>query len=196
MIPAGVVRIIWAITPTPEFRDAMLGDFNEEYNATLRRGGHVSARAQCWREALLSLGGTLLRSVPGRDALMTIILPAVVWGFLVTACTSAALTLLLLPAVYRFVPVSHSTAWALGIGPMALCASALAGYEAARVGRRSPLWSALVLGLAIAAVSVRAIALVWFWPALMPLAPVMCVVGAVLQQAQLHRLAWGTVVQA
>ena len=54
MTPAGVVRIIWAIAPTAELRDAMLGDFAEEYETRLGREGRARARCHAWREGLLS----------------------------------------------------------------------------------------------------------------------------------------------
>lgn len=196
MIPAGVVRIIWAIAPSPALRDAMLGDFDEEYNARLRRAGRAAARRWCWREALYSLGGALYRSRPDFRALFTAIIPAVLWGYLVAACASLAATMLLLPPVYRYVPVSHAAALMLGIGPVALCTAIIAGYEAARVGRGAPLWSALALGVVIAAVSVPVTSFVWFWPVMMPLAPACCLAGAILQQAQSHRLVWETATHA
>jgi hypothetical protein len=189
MIPTGVIRIIWAIAPSAELRDAMLGDFSEEYEAQVRRDGQASARAHSWREALLSLGGTLHRSMPGGNELVATVLPAAIWGYIVAMCASISATILFLTPVVRFVPVPYSTAWLVALGPTALFTAVLGGYEAARVGQRSPLWSALVLGLVIGAVSLRAVALVWFWPALMPLAPACCVTGAVLQLAQAHRRA-------
>lgn len=191
MIPVGVVRIICAIAPTAALRDAMLGDFREEYDARLRVSGHASARAWCWREALRSLGGTLWYSLPGRQAILTSIIPAVLWGYLIAATALMAALVLLLPlARLLMIPASHSMTWLLGLGPLALSATVLAGYEAARVGRRAPLWSSLALGLVFAAVSVRLHALVWYWPALTLLAPLGCVTGALLQQDQRHRLAW------
>lgn len=44
MIPAGVTKLIWAVAPNAIVREAMLGDFNEEFAARERDQGIAAAR--------------------------------------------------------------------------------------------------------------------------------------------------------
>lgn len=55
MIPAGVKRMIWALAPNEGVREAMPGDFVEEYDSRVRDEGIAAARRWCWRQGIQSL---------------------------------------------------------------------------------------------------------------------------------------------
>ncbi|HEY4133213.1 MAG TPA: hypothetical protein VGM50_21525 [Gemmatimonadaceae bacterium] len=192
MMPAGVVRLIWAIAPNAEMREAMLGDLEEDFEKRMSEHGRVVARAWVWREALQSLGEVLIGTVPRVGTILTVIVPAVIWSYIVAALANLAMVVLVYPALHPLFGRGPLDIFGLvGIAPLALIAATIAGYEAARVGRASPFWSAIAFSVVLMLISIgplRAISL-WYWPVLAVFGLISAMTGAVLQQAQRHRLA-------
>jgi hypothetical protein len=146
MIPKGVNRIVSAIAPTPEMREAMLGDLEEEYQTRTQREGIAAANRWCWREAIRSLFGALRHTVPNLSTTFTSVLPAMLWGSVVAFLASVAVVSVSYPLTL-FTPFDKA-AVVTGLSIVArLGTSVMGGYEAARVGTKSPLWSALAFGL-------------------------------------------------
>lgn len=197
MIPAGVTKLIWAIAPNAIVREAMLGDFNEEFATREREEGIAAARHWCWGEALRSLSGTLRHSFPSGTALVTSVLPALLWGYLVLAVSMIFVVLLTLPVIGLLIRVmSWSNVSILLSLLAAIPLGILAGYETARIGSKAPLWSAIILGVLLLAASIVAgfgststslflLLRVVQWALLAP----SLFTGALLQQAQYRRLA-------
>jgi hypothetical protein len=200
MIPAGVARVIWAVAPNAGVREAMLGDFEEEYGARAQRAGVRAARRWCWQQAAYSLFDTLRHSFPRPAMLATNVLPAVVWGYLVYALSAAAGTAVLLPliATLKVLGMDQNHAFMVVGFPLIIPAATISGYEMARVGAKAPLWSALLLpivlnalGMGLLAIRIAPAPAVTLWLQL-PIGVVLltCMLaGAVMQQAQRHRLA-------
>jgi len=64
MIPAGMTRMIWALAPNEGVREAMLGDFVEEYDSRVRDEGIAAARRWRCRQGIQLLFDTLRHSLP------------------------------------------------------------------------------------------------------------------------------------
>lgn len=146
MIPNGVHRIISAIAGSPEVRDAMLGDLDEEYQVRAERNGIGAANRWCWREAVRSLFGALRHSVPNLSATFTSVLPAMLWGSVIAFLASVALSAVTYP-VTLYAPFDKAVILT-GLSIVVRFTTAImGGYEAARVGTKAPLWSAVAAGL-------------------------------------------------
>ena len=200
MIPTGVTRIVWAIAPNSEMREAMLGDLTEEYDLRRARDGVPAARRWCWREGIRSLFDTLRHTAPRFPGIFSSLLPGVIWGWAVAVLTAMAAMVFTLPLTRLFTIKTDPTGWwtLLSLAVM-LAASVMGGYEAARVGKKAALWSAALLGMvpALAALGSVVAQIV----AAQPLRPILFVVGAadllilpcallgaILQQSQYRRL--------
>jgi len=193
MIPDGVNRIVSAIAPTPEMREAMLGDLDEEYRMRVERDGLDAARRWCWREAIRSFFGSLRHTVPNLSETVTSVLPAMLWGSLIAFLAALVVTIVTWPLTL-FGPFDKmAVGTALSIVAR-FVTSIMGGYEAARVGTKAPLWSAVASGLFPAAlfctIAAVAIGSARVGPAVIAsaVANVLLVPGAVLggilQQAQ------------
>ncbi|HET7613452.1 MAG TPA: hypothetical protein VFK26_05965 [Gemmatimonadaceae bacterium] len=146
MIPNGVHRIISAIAASPEIREAMLGDLDEEYQVRAERDGIGAANRWCWREAVRSLFGALRHSVPNMSATLTSVLPAMLWGSVIACLASVAVAAVTYP-VTLYAPFDKAVVFT-GLSIVArFVTSIMGGYEAARVGTKAPLWSAVAAGL-------------------------------------------------
>lgn len=146
MIPIGVHRIVAAITATPEMGEAMLGDLDEEYQARAERDGIAAANRWCWGEAIRSLFGALRHTVPNLSATFTSVVPAMLWGATIAFLGALAVTLVISPLTL-FAPFDRAVA-VTGLSIVArFTTSLMGGYEAARVGTKAPLWSAVAAGL-------------------------------------------------
>jgi hypothetical protein len=146
MIPNGAHRIISAIAANPEVREAMLGDLDEEYQIRAERDGIAAANRWCRREAVRSLFGALRHSVPNLSTIFSSVLPAMLWGSTIAFLASLAVTLVISP-VTLFAPFNTAAA-VTGLSIVArFTTSIMGGYEAARVGTKAPLWSAVAAGL-------------------------------------------------
>jgi hypothetical protein len=193
MISSTVTRIIWAIAPNAAVREAMLGDLEEEYQLRAERDGVPSATRWCWREAMRSLVDTLRHTVPSVSAVITSLLPAMLWGWLIATLATLAVMLLSVPLT-QFLPFAANATLMAILVPVRLATSVMGGYEAAWVGKKAPLWSAVAVGvfptvlafivLALTFVSPR-MAHALILPALTDLLLVPCaLLGGVLHQAQ------------
>lgn len=154
MMPLGVLRIIRALAANDDVRDAMIGDFQEEYDERVRHYGVHAARLWCWVHAGRSLVDSMLHSRPAPRVVVSSVLPGVLWGYLVIATSSLALAVLLSPAIAWLLSVTSRGIVFGVILAFASPTAILGGYEAARVGRGAGLWSAMALGLALIAGSV------------------------------------------
>jgi len=193
MIPKGVNRIVSAIAPTPEMREAMLGDLDEEYQIRAEREGIAAANRWCWREAIRSLFGALRHTVPNLSATFTSVIPAMLWGSVVAFLASVAVVSVTYPLTL-FAPFDKA-AVVTGLSIFArLGTSVMGGYEAARVGTKAPLWSALAFAL-LPTVVLCTIAALTIVPALVGTDVIVSAVanlllipggllGGILQQAQ------------
>lgn len=197
MIPAGVTRVIRAIAPTNELYEAMLGDFIEEYEGRRQRDGEASAQRWCWTEALRSLWHTMSHARPSPWVLLSSAFPAMLWGCLVAFLTSMAVFAATLPISQTIQGNYDDSVLIFGMWMLTIPVCFIGGYEAARVGRRAPLWSAALVAVPL---------IVWiFLPAAIRPAALMnpftivrmaigamalpsFVAGAVVQQAQFRRL--------
>ena len=131
---------------------------------------------------------------------MTGVLVGVVWGYLVSAFAMMAALLMASPLTLLLLRVMDPVATIMTIsGPIALLVAVAAGYEAARVGTGAALWSATLLGGLLIIMSFvprpprcchhpfRRCRF-WFSPVIAVLCVPFLIGGAILQQAQLHRL--------
>ncbi|HJQ53137.1 MAG TPA: hypothetical protein VJ825_04750 [Gemmatimonadaceae bacterium] len=146
MIPNGVHRIMSAIAANPEVREAMLGDLDEEYQVRAERDGIAAANRWSWREAIRSLFGALRHSVPNLSATFASVLPAMLWGSVIAFLASAAVAAVTYP-VTLYAPFDKAVVFT-GLSIVErFVTSMMGGYEAARVGTKAPLWSAVAAGL-------------------------------------------------
>ena len=124
----------------------MLGDLDEEYQVRAERDGIGAANRWCWREAVRSLFGALRHSVPNMSATLTSVLPAMLWGSVIACLASVAVAAVTYP-VTLYAPFDKAVVFT-GLSIVArFVTSIMGGYEAARVGTKAPLWSAVAAGL-------------------------------------------------
>jgi hypothetical protein len=194
MIPTGVTRIIWAIAPNADVREAMLGDLEEESQLRAARDGASAAARWCWREAIRSLLGTLRHDVPGISEVVTGVVPGMLWGCVV-ANLAALAVIMLTVRLTQLLPFSPNITLLAILVPVRLGTSVMGGFEAARVGKKAPLWSAAAVGvvptvvfviLALTVLSQRMAPGIILSAVLELVLVPFAILGGVLQQAQHH----------
>jgi hypothetical protein len=189
--------MIWAISPNEEIRDAMLGDFAEEYATRSQRDGEAAARRWAWAHAIRSFADTLRHSFPSFGRLITNVAPAIVWGYLIGVLCSIAAFVVTLPLVVLLSDVMDRLVVMRFIAiAITVPVGIIIGFETARVGSKAPLWSAVLLCVLIVLATVTAFAAIptsiviaplWYRAAaLFPALPGI-LIGAVLQQSMPHR---------
>jgi hypothetical protein len=176
--PRGAELLLEALGAQPEFRDAVLGDLAEEFALRAQRDGVAAARRWYCREAVRAaphLVRSWARGLRGRDIthLGGIILTSYVFT-LVILLFAAATVASVMDAVGAL-PDFESASWRdrrllwleLALAPLS---SMTGGYIAAWLGHRTPLISALALGLAWSCAGVALAAAIAHVPAWYPVA--------------------------
>lgn len=153
--PHAAELILQALGAETDFRDAVIGDLAEEFALRVRFDGPVAARRWYYREST-RVAPYLLRDWCRNLRWSTVAYFAnvVSWSLV----SVVALELVLWRSVrgfVRFLQGAPLDAFPLSAGFTALMLSwtlvngAFAGYVAARIGRRAPLPSALLLGVTL-----------------------------------------------
>ena len=152
--PLTAERLLEGLSAKSDFRDGIIGDLAEEYAERVEIDGVAAARRWYHREALRAAPHLLLdwaRSLSLREVrrLVNVVVAAyflvsVLFGFLVIILQSILQSLGIATGILAFVPRSATPA----VGVMLAATTALlAGYFAASLDKKTPVVSAILLGI-------------------------------------------------
>jgi hypothetical protein len=162
--PRTAERLLEMLGTESEFRDLVLGDLAEEFGMRVQWDGQAAARRWYYREGLRVAPYLLRDWWRGSQKKHARYLARVV---LASSAALMALEWLLQRVKGLLLPTESARAMAAGL-PLLMLAWTLvsglfAGYVAARIGRRAPIHSALLMAVAWAALMLRS-----GWPSVPP----------------------------